>query len=80
MSLLATYAGVTACLEDAREAVVSGHAVLELACIASAEAMLEGVKCAAVRAARADGASWAEVGRALGITKQAAQQRYGRSL
>lgn len=26
--------------------------------------------------ARADGASWAQIGAALGITKQAAQQRY----
>ncbi len=27
--------------------------------------------------ARATGHTWAEIGRALGITKQAAQQRYG---
>lgn len=31
-----------------------------------------------VNAARANGASWAEIGRALGITKQAAQQKYGK--
>lgn len=31
-----------------------------------------------VAAARADGRSWAQVGRALAITRQAAQQRFGR--
>lgn len=30
-----------------------------------------------VAAARADGASWADVGRALSISRQAAQQRFG---
>jgi hypothetical protein len=32
----------------------------------------------AVSAARADGTTWQEVGGALGISRQAAQQRYGR--
>ncbi len=32
----------------------------------------------AVRAARADGASWAEIGVLLGTSAQAAQQRYGK--
>lgn len=32
----------------------------------------------AVDADRAEGATWAEVGAALGISRQAAQQRYGR--
>jgi hypothetical protein len=31
-----------------------------------------------VATARDAGASWAEIGRALGVSKQAAQQRYGR--
>lgn len=30
-----------------------------------------------VRAARADGASWAEIGEALGISKQSAWKRFG---
>lgn len=34
---------------------------------------------AAVNGQRARGASWAEIGRAFGITRQAAQQRYGRA-
>jgi hypothetical protein len=29
------------------------------------------------RAARADGCTWQEIGQALGVTKQAAQQRFG---
>lgn len=33
----------------------------------------------AARAARAAGASWAQIGDALGLTRQAAQQRWGRS-
>ncbi len=32
----------------------------------------------AVRTARDAGATWADVGRAFGVTKQAAQQRFGR--
>lgn len=32
-----------------------------------------------VAQARAEGASWEQVGHALGITKQAAQQRFGKT-
>jgi hypothetical protein len=32
---------------------------------------------AAVATARADGASWADIGRTLGITRQAAADRFG---
>jgi hypothetical protein len=31
----------------------------------------------AVEVARANGSTWAEIGRALGMTRQAAQQRFG---
>ena len=31
-----------------------------------------------VQAARADGSSWTEIGAALGVTKQAAQQRFAK--
>lgn len=47
------------------------------------EAAADGVRRAidaledAVTAARADGASWSQIGRAAGVTKQAAQQRWG---
>lgn len=30
-----------------------------------------------VHAARKNGASWSQIGRAIGVSKQAAQQRYG---
>lgn len=39
--------------------------------------LLEAVKVTAVREMRASGESWAAVGDALGLTRQAAQQRYG---
>ncbi len=41
--------------------------------VAYAEAMVEG----AVEAARTTGTSWREIGDVLGVTKQAAQQRFG---
>jgi hypothetical protein len=42
------------------------------------EAQEEILKC--VVGARAQGASWAEIGKRLGMTKQAAQQRYGKAV
>lgn len=36
------------------------------------------VEASAVREARAAGASWVEIGDALGVTKQAAQMRFGK--
>jgi hypothetical protein len=32
-----------------------------------------------VNLARKDGASWAEIGRVLGVTRQAAQKRFGKA-
>lgn len=43
-----------------------------------ARAEYEGELLSLVMDARDAGESWASIGRALGITKQAAQQRYGR--
>lgn len=39
--------------------------------------VLENLEVRAVLAARSDGASWPAIGRALGISHQAARQRYG---
>lgn len=43
----------------------------------AAESMLEEAREAFVGMMRAGGASWADVGEALNITRQAAQQRFG---
>ncbi|RFA07527.1 DUF3887 domain-containing protein [Subtercola boreus] len=40
----------------------------------------EQIVVAAVRQAREDGTSWQEIGDALGVTRQAAFQRYGKSI
>jgi hypothetical protein len=52
----------------------------DLRAITSLVATLQEVETAlssAVARARADGYSWAHIGTALGVSKQAAQQRYG---
>lgn len=51
----------------------------ELRHVAAARRYLDELTTAAVRSARIDGASWAQIGTGLGITKQAAQQRYGKA-
>jgi hypothetical protein len=43
----------------------------------AAQAGLDVLARQAVQQARDAGASWADIGRVLGVTKQAAQQRYG---
>ena len=45
--------------------------------VASALWMLDQARSHFVAAARADGADWAQIGAALGISRQAARQRYG---
>lgn len=47
---------------------------LHAASVRAAEAALRD----AVALARGHGATWTELGRALGVTRQAAQQRFGR--
>lgn len=49
----------------------------ELRHIAAALDIVDHLTRAAVTAARQDGQTWEQVGYALGVTKQAAQQRYG---
>lgn len=46
--------------------------------LARAAADVEQATRAAVMGARVDGRTWGEIGAALGITRQAAQQRFGR--
>lgn len=52
----------------------------QLVGLARASTLLDELTREAVAAARVDGnLSWSQIGAALGMTKQAAQQRYGRT-
>lgn len=55
----------------------SGEMAFLLRSVNSSIRFLEAVKVTAVREMRASGESWAAIGDALGLTRQAAQQRYG---
>lgn len=55
----------------------AGHGQLALEAVAAARAGLDVLERQAVAMAREQGSSWAGVGSALGISKQAAQQRFG---
>lgn len=52
--------------------------VARLAAIARARAALAREESAAVRHARMHGMSWAEIGRVLGVSKQALHKRFGK--
>lgn len=52
----------------------------DLAEMVALQADLDRAILRAMAAQRANGASWADIGAALGLTKQGAQQRYGRKL
>jgi hypothetical protein len=49
-----------------------------LVAVASLRVLLESLEELQVRNARALGWSWEEIGRALGVTKQAVHRKYGR--
>ena len=51
----------------------------ELVRIAEAKRELAAAEAAAVRRARVQGFSWAEIGTLLGVSKQAMHQKYGKS-
>ena len=73
-----SYAVAGRYLGYAQESCESGSAVGELSGLHGAMLHVEGLIRAAVRAARQDGESWEAVGAMLGVSKQAAQQRYGK--
>jgi hypothetical protein len=54
-----------------------GDALGALEAVVRARAGLDQLERQAVAGMREGGSSWADVGRVLGVTKQAAQQRYG---
>ncbi|HEV3474557.1 MAG TPA: helix-turn-helix domain-containing protein [Actinomycetota bacterium] len=51
-----------------------------LAAVASLRVLLESLEELQVRNARALGWSWEDIGRLLGVSKQAVHRRYGRAL
>lgn len=65
-------------MEFARSAHAASHAGKALMHMAYAQSRLTEAMRESVQEMRAAGASWTEIGLTLGITKQAAQQRYGR--
>lgn len=50
----------------------------DLAELVELRAEVDAAVSRAVASVHANGSSWAEIGSALGVTRQAAQQRYGR--
>lgn len=57
--------------------IESVTALARLRMLAAEQRRAEARIGAAVRSAREGGMSWAQIGTALGVTKQAAQQRWG---
>lgn len=64
-------------LNEQLDAAIAAAPLDALAAIAAVQQDLSARQLAAVRAAVPDH-SWSDIGRALGVTKQAAQQRYAR--
>lgn len=72
---------MTDALEAAVALIPTPEVDARLIAIAKAQGRLAAAESAvnqAVKLARRDGASWSQVGDAIGITRQAAQQRFGR--
>ena len=63
--------------QQAIERMDNGESVHALQAVAAAQAGVDVIARQAVAMARAEGTTWAVIGAALGVTKQAAQQRYG---
>jgi hypothetical protein len=70
-------AGLTVAISDANEYHQAGEPISELEALADAQTYLNTWRSMVVHDAHANGHTWATIGNALGITKQAAQQRYG---
>lgn len=61
-----------------RVAAADEHELVELVELVALRDTLEAVITEAIEGQRAAGRSWADIGRALGITRQSAHERYGR--
>ena len=53
---------------------------MELGAVVNARESLERAVALYVQAARGDGASWADIGDVLGVSRQAARERFGKRL
>jgi len=71
-------AGLTVAISDANEHHQAGHLIMELEALAEAQQHLDAWRATVVHQARANGSTWEGIGNALGVKKQAVQQRYGR--
>lgn len=67
----------THALKENLDASHTSNASARLAFLEEAQTILNSYIVDTVREARAQGATWAGIGAGLGISKQAAQQRYG---
>jgi hypothetical protein len=70
-------ANLTGVLTDAEHFIRERQEINELEALAETQSRLRAWTEDAVTEARSAGHSWATIGTALSITKQAAQQRYG---
>jgi hypothetical protein len=62
---------------DLADAATSDDPAVGLAAVASLRVLLESLEELQVESARAQGWSWERIARALGVSKQAAHQKYG---
>ena len=63
--------------DAARRRLDEGDALGALVAVVTAQAAVDVLQRQAVAGARGAGATWAVIGQVLGITRQAAQQRFG---
>lgn len=73
-----SHQSTSAAVESAEWNTANGYALNALADLHAAQRHIALDIEATVRSAREAGRSWAAIGAALGMTRQAAQQRYGR--
>ena len=71
----------SAALAEKKLAELEGATALDaLAANAKLVAFMTGWRWLAIKSAREDGATWAEIGKALGTTKQGSEQAYRRAI
>lgn len=66
--------------DDTRDLAAIGYAADALTSAQASVDQARGALTAAVAAARANGRSWADIGRSLGVTRQTAHERFAEAL